>query len=66
MSNGSKSGPRTHNKQSNEKYRNNNFWKKLETVKSIPFSDKWFLQEASRSNVWDSMKPKESNSNDLD
>jgi len=65
MSNGSKSGPRTYNKQANENYRNNNFWnKKPKTVKSIPFSDKWFLQEASRSNVWDSVKPKESKKDD--
>ncbi len=28
MTNGSKSGPRTYNKQANENYRNNNFWKK--------------------------------------
>jgi len=28
MTNGSKSGPRTFNKQSNDKYRDNEFWKK--------------------------------------
>lgn len=28
MTNGTKSGPRTYNKQSSENYRNNHFWKK--------------------------------------